>query len=1225
MPSAEQLRSRLLKKLSELFQLDQPDLDFGFYRIMHAKAQEVQDFIGTDLLKIVTDAFGDVDEARKAELQAAYDNTVREAKEEYGIAEPEKTPKAQKAKAALDEVKDTVGAEADVYDHLYRFFERYYDDGDFISRRYYTRETSGKAAPFAVPYNGEEVKLHWANADQYYIKSAEYFSNFTFDLRQAQEIRAAAGSLFEPQMDTDEHRSLKVHFKVLEATEGEHGNVKASEQNKRFFIIHNDRPVEFNQAGELICNFEYRPDPEKSGQEGSWRDKRNAEAVNAILDFGLQIADLSDEDLAAKFGLQSKIENLKSKISEYLRLFKIPAPTDKDKKRPVLAKYVNQYTARNTMDYFIHKDLGGFLRRELDFYIKNEVMRLDDIENAEAPAVESYLAKIKVLRKIAGKLIDFLAQLEDFQKKLWLKKKFIIETNYCITLDRVPEELFAEVAACDAQSEEWIKLFAIDETQADLHSPGFSRPMTVEFLKAKNKLVLDTRFFDESFKARLVASIENFDEQCDGLLINADNFQSALLLQLRYRATINGVYLDPPYNTDASEIIYKNGYKNSSWASLMYDRLSVIKSFQKSDGGICVTIDDFEKNILKDQLDSIYGPENDLATVAIRSNPQGRSTVQGFSINHEYGLFYKASSDFKSVGRLSRSDKQIGRYNELDEEGKRFLWENFRKTGTDSSKIDRPKQFYPIVVKRKDYRIPEMEWDDVAKVWNLLEEPTQDETVVYPVDEDGNERVWKWGHDRVKAYPDHIKVENGKNDQVQIYRRNYLNNEGSLPGTWWDKAKYGAGSHGTNLLTAMFGKGHAFSFPKSIYAVEDCLRIVTNNNRLANVLDFFGGSGTTAHALISMNRSDKGKRKYLLTEMGLHFDEILLPRIKKAVYSASWDGGKPQKFSNFLSGLKKRLKDLNSELENLSGYRDQNEYQFDRQLIVGEIVKTETEIQLTEEIAAQDLSCFIGSSHTVKYIRLESYEDTLNNLRLDQNSQRKKAVAANPALKEDYMLRYLLDVETRGSQSLLNIDAFADPTAYTLEVKKSGTDEYATRAVDLIETFNYLIGLRVDHYAVPQEFTANFKRVEDPEVPIDQKTKLVLDGKLQQIKENHRFTQIDTDNVEKNPCSSVSICGSKSWWFRKVEGWVPRDAANPNNGQQEKVLVVWRKLTDDIEQDNLMLDEWFQKNRISTRDFEFDTIYVNGSNNLPNLKADDENWKVRLIEEEFMKRMWEAQ
>ena len=94
----------------------------------------------------------------------------------------------------------------------------------------------------------------------------------------------------------------------------------------------------------------------------------------------------------------------------------------------------DRYTARNTFDYFIHKDLGGFLRRELDFYIKNEVMHLDDVENETAPRVEQYLSKIKVIRRIAGKIIDFLAQLEDFQKKLWLKKKFVVETQYCITL-----------------------------------------------------------------------------------------------------------------------------------------------------------------------------------------------------------------------------------------------------------------------------------------------------------------------------------------------------------------------------------------------------------------------------------------------------------------------------------------------------------------------------------------------------------------------------------------------------------------------------------------------------------------------------------------------------------------------------------------------------------------------------------------------------------------------
>ena len=327
----------------------------------------------------------------------------------------------------------------------------------------------------------------------------------------------------------------------------------------------------------------------------------------------------------------------------------------------------------------------------------------------------------------------------------------------------------------------------------------------------------------------------------------------------------------------------------------------------------------------------------------------------------------------------------------------------------------------------------------------------------------------------------------------------------------------------------------------------------------------------------------------MLVEMGDHFDTVLKPRIAKVVYSSDWKDGKPT----------------------------------------------------TRET---------GVSHCFKYLRLESYEDTLNNLRLDHNPQRQKMLTANPALKEDYMLRYLLDVETRGSQSLLNIDAFANPTGYTLEVKKPGTDEYATRAVDLIETFNYLIGLRVVHYDAPKEFTAQFKRVEDPEVPSDQKTKLVLDGKLRQIKASHEDTKERRGEREKTGPGDSSVemergygnsdvlkeedirgfvpsCETSSpvWWFRKVEGWVPANPQTPNDGQKEKVLVVWRKLTDDIERDNLMLDEWFTKMRINTRDFEFDTIYVNGSNNLPNLKLDNENWKVRLIEEEFMKRMWEAQ
>ena len=113
------------------------------------------------------------------------------------------------------------------------------------------------------------------------------------------------------------------------------------------------------------------------------------------------------------------------------------APTEKNPRRTLLEKHLTSYTARNTFDYFIHKDLGGFLRQKLNFYIKSEVLHLDDVEDADPQQYEQMLTAVKAIRRIAHKIIRFLAQLEDFQRKLWLKKKFVVETNYCITLESV--------------------------------------------------------------------------------------------------------------------------------------------------------------------------------------------------------------------------------------------------------------------------------------------------------------------------------------------------------------------------------------------------------------------------------------------------------------------------------------------------------------------------------------------------------------------------------------------------------------------------------------------------------------------------------------------------------------------------------------------------------------------------------------------------------------------
>ena len=476
MPTTEKLRSKLMFKLTELFQLDQPDLDFGFYRIMQAKAEQVKSFIDKDLLQIIDDAFGQVDEGRKAELAAAVENAIEQAKK-FGAPDPEATEGVKEARAKYNSLKDGATAESDVYDHLYRFFERYYDEGDFISRRYYARENAGKAAPFAIPYNGEEVKLHWANADQYYIKTAEYFSNYSFDITQAAEIRKMSDG--EKVLNGIPEKTLKVHFRIVDASEGEHGNVKAAEDKKRFFILHEENPVEFNETQELVINFEYKAlpggkndvdaDTEKALKEKFGKSLNKGDMPNlAIAEKVIEFLSVHEPHERHEKGKEETVRDFSAfRGQEYLAALKLAAPTDKISDRPLLAKYINQYTARNTCDYFIHKDLSGFLKRELDFYIKNEVMHLDDIENADAPAVENYLAKLKVIRKIATKLIDFLAQLEDFQKKLWLKKKFVTETNYCITLDRVNPDLFQEIASNDAQFAEWVKLGFIEEEEIE--------------------------------------------------------------------------------------------------------------------------------------------------------------------------------------------------------------------------------------------------------------------------------------------------------------------------------------------------------------------------------------------------------------------------------------------------------------------------------------------------------------------------------------------------------------------------------------------------------------------------------------------------------------------------------------------------------------------------------------------------------------------------------------
>lgn len=371
--------NRLKQILREMFQFDQADLDFGIYRIMNQKRAEVERFLDDELLPQVKDAFSVFSSADKALLTQEMEK-LKKTLEDAGVI-AETAPKYQEMQARVEKAADLEALEQDVFSHLVTFFSRYYDNGDFLSRRRY------KAGVYALPYAGEEVKLHWANADQYYIKTTEFFRDYTFSLPSGK----------------------KVHFKIVEAST-EQNNNKEQNGKERLFFLHEESPL-LAENNELHIRFKYNIREER-------QDELNAQANQYLL-----------------------ANAVSEPIKDYVELFTL-SPTESNPNRSLLEKHLRDYTARNTFDYFIHKDLGGFLRRELDFYLKNEVMHIDDLDTENELKVEQYLSKIKVIKRIAHKIIVFLDQLESFQKMLWLKKKFVIETNYCLTLDKVPEELY---------------------------------------------------------------------------------------------------------------------------------------------------------------------------------------------------------------------------------------------------------------------------------------------------------------------------------------------------------------------------------------------------------------------------------------------------------------------------------------------------------------------------------------------------------------------------------------------------------------------------------------------------------------------------------------------------------------------------------------------------------------------------------------------------------------
>ncbi len=832
--SRKELRSRLQQKLRELFQFNVSDLDFGIYRILNRKKDEIEQFIEEDLLNAIDKGLEAYQKGDREKFEAQLKNAKNKIPdiafdEDGSIKEDfegfENVVRYNEAKNALEDLNVSEEIEKRIYNDLYTFFSRYYDNGDFVTQR----RISTRDSKYAIPYNGEEVKLHWANKDQYYIKTGEHFTDYKF-----------------------EADGLDIWFKLKQA-ETEKDNVK--ESDTRYFILSSDDPIEIDEdENKLTFWFEYRPF--KDEEEERWLKEYNkVEKSRKTLD---------RQALCIAFD-----EWIRNELSGKWRdvLSTIPA----NKERSLLFGRLNHYTGKNTTDYFIHKNLQDFLERELEYYLKQEVIRVDDfIEGDSEQPMQAALIRAKVVRGIGEKVITFLSQIENFQKKLFEKKKFVVDTHYCFTLDKVPEKLYETILENKEQLTHWEELYAVDEWENTLEWNG---NWTKASLKNHPFMMIDTRFFSEDFKYELLSSFDDLDEELGGLLINGENYQGLNILNEKYIGKIKQIYIDPPYNSKSSEIIYKNTYKHSSWLSLMENRIATSQKLLRNDAIYTVAIDENEQEGLGYLLKELFNTANyDHTCVSVIHNPGG---IQGtnFSYTHEFAYFIYPN-DGEYIGKVQREDADKT---------------SFRDWGGEESKREAARNcFYPIFVKNnRIVGFGDICDEDFHPESGNIE--NDDGTIsVYPIDGNGVERKWRFAKQTVESIQKELKCEEVEGVKT-IFRYKSLYRYKTV----WTHKKYNSNVYGSQLLNNII-PDNEFTFPKSLFNTKEAINAATHDDKNAFVLDYFSGSGTTGHAVLNINKEDEGNRKYILIEMGQYFNTVLKPRLQKVVFSDNWKDGVPQ-------------------------------------------------------------------------------------------------------------------------------------------------------------------------------------------------------------------------------------------------------------------------------------------------------------------------------------------
>ena len=372
------------------------------------------------------------------------------------------------------------------------------------------------------------------------------------------------------------------------------------------------------------------------------------------------------------------------------------------------------------------------------------------------------------------------------------------------------------------------------------------------------------------------------DALSENMVIHGDNLTALKSLLPKYEGRVKCIYIDPPYNTGnegwvyndnvndpqikkwLGEVVGKEGEdfsRHDKWLCMMYPRLRLLQKLLADDGVIFISIDDTEQAYLRMICDEIFGIQNFIAQLIVQRSTNGMGDKKGFSRNHDYCICYQKSEFAKFYGRTPNAE-YLARFDKEDGFGRYKIDGILMKKGAGSRREDSPTLFFPV------YYSP--------KTGEVTLEPKEGFLERFPIKSNGTEGRWTWG--RTKIEKESYRLFASSNGT--IYIKDYLTEDRRMKmKTILQDSSY-LTDRATNEMISIFG-GKAFDTPKPVGLIYDLLDVVTKDGDL--VLDAFAGSGTTAHAVLKLNKEDGGNRKFILVEMMDYAESITAERVKRVI------------------------------------------------------------------------------------------------------------------------------------------------------------------------------------------------------------------------------------------------------------------------------------------------------------------------------------------------------